>query len=304
MNRIDRLFAITVLLQARRRVRAADLAAIFEVSERTIYRDMEALNESGIPIIATPGEGYELSEGFYLPTIQLSNEEAKALFLGAELLKSQTGGSLLGSIESALAKLVDTLPQPVTEEVARLVEVLHFYVQPGRLDLDDPRLLALQNAIHEKRVVWVRYHSYNQDETTEREIEPESLHYSDGAWYVSGYCRMRREPRSFRLSRIDDLRVQAETFLPRRMFAAPDRKIEIRVRFAPEIVRWVRERQHYACTGEAADGDSVIMAYRVTDLRELRPWLLSWGAGAEVVAPPEAREEIREELRGLVDRLK
>ena len=64
MNRIDRLFAITVLLQTRRRVRAADLAAIFEVSERTIYRDMEALSESGIPIAATPGEGYELSEGF------------------------------------------------------------------------------------------------------------------------------------------------------------------------------------------------------------------------------------------------
>lgn len=303
MNRIDRLFAITVVLQARRRVRAADLAALFEVSERTIYRDMEALNESGIPIISTPGAGYELDEQFYLPTVQLTTEEAKVLFLSAELLKSQAGGKLLGSVESALAKIAAALPDTTSAEAARLVEILRFYFQPGRLDLEDPRLLVFQQAIHEKRVAWIRYHSYNQNEITEREIEPDALHYNDGTWYVSGYCRLRREPRSFRLSRVDDARLLAETFLPRRMFSPPARKLEARVRFTAEIARWVRERQHYGFIAELPEGEGVIMTYQVDDFRELRPWLLSWGAGAELLSPPEAREEIRLELKKLLERM-
>ena len=69
MNRIDRLFAILLLIQRKRRVRAIDLAQAFEVSERTIYRDMAALSESGVPIVALPGAGYELVEGYYLPPL-------------------------------------------------------------------------------------------------------------------------------------------------------------------------------------------------------------------------------------------
>jgi predicted DNA-binding transcriptional regulator YafY len=306
MNRIDRLFAITVLLQARRRVRAIDLATLFEVSERTIYRDIEALNQSGIPISSTPGEGYEISEGFYLPTVQLTADEAKVLFLGAEMLKSHASGSLIGNIESALAKIADALPDQVSVEAARLVEILRFFVQPGRLDFNDPNLLVIQQAIHEKRVVWIRYHSFNQDETTEREIEPEALHYNDGAWYVSGYCRLRCESRSFRLSRVDDLRLQAETFLPKIMFAAPINQIEVHVHFEADVVRWVRERQHYAFIGEETDvvGEGAFMTYRVDSFRELRPWLLSWGAGVEVISPQEARQEIRAELSKLLQRMK
>jgi predicted DNA-binding transcriptional regulator YafY len=306
MNRIDRLFAITVLLQARRKVRALDLARLFEVSERTIYRDMEALGQSGIPISSTPGEGYELAEDFYLPTVQLSSEEAKALFLGAEMLKAQASGTLLGQVESALAKIKDALPEQAALEAARLVEILRFFVQPGRLDLTNPHLLACQQAIHEKRVVWLRYHSYSNDEVSQREVEPEALHYNEGAWYLSGYCRLRREARSFRLSRIDALRLQAETFIPRLLVAAPASQIEARVRFAAEVVRWVRERQHYGFCGEEelpGGQDGVVMVYRVNDFRELRPWLLAWGGGAELLSPAEAREDIREELRGMLARM-
>lgn len=147
--------------------------------------------------------------------------------------------------------------------------------------------------------------SYNQDETTEREIEPEALHYHDGAWYVSGYCRLRRESRSFRLSRVDELRLQAETFLPRMVFAAPNNQFEVRVHFEADVVRWVRERQHYSFTSEEADavGEGAFMTYRVHSFRELRPWLLSWGAGVEVLSPPEARQEIRAELSKLLQRM-
>ena len=82
MNRIDRLFATLLLLQARRRLRAEDLAGHFEVSRRTISRDMAALAEMGVPLVSLPGEGYELMPGYYLPPLVFDEDEAAALFLG------------------------------------------------------------------------------------------------------------------------------------------------------------------------------------------------------------------------------
>jgi predicted DNA-binding transcriptional regulator YafY len=100
MNRIDRLFAITVVLQSRQQVRAADLAALFEVSERTIYRDMDALNESGIPVVSSPGTGYSLAEGFYLPTVQLTYRVEDLRELKPWLLSWGAGAKLLSPPEA------------------------------------------------------------------------------------------------------------------------------------------------------------------------------------------------------------
>jgi predicted DNA-binding transcriptional regulator YafY len=94
MNRIDRLFGILLILQNQPRVRAQDLAERFEVSKRTIYRDITALSEMGVPIVSLPGEGYELMEGFYLPSLIFTDDEAIALFLGARLLIQQAAGAL------------------------------------------------------------------------------------------------------------------------------------------------------------------------------------------------------------------
>src|SRR3712207_9474943 len=85
MNRMDRLFALVMLLQARKRLRADDLAAEFGVSRRTIYRDIYALNEAGVPIVSLPGEGYELMDGYFLPPLVFSPAEASALVLGAQI---------------------------------------------------------------------------------------------------------------------------------------------------------------------------------------------------------------------------
>lgn len=113
MNRIDRLFAILLELQHKRRVRAQDLARQFEISKRTIYRDMSALNQMGIPIASLPGKGFELVEGFYLPPLMLNENEAIALLLGSRLLTQQAAGSVTQAADSALAKIKVTLPEQV-----------------------------------------------------------------------------------------------------------------------------------------------------------------------------------------------
>ncbi len=310
MNRMDRLFGLVVLLQHRKRLRAEDLASEFGVSRRTIYRDIYALNEAGVPIVSLPGEGYELMEGYFLPPLVFSAAEASALVLGARLLRNEAAGHLAHGADRAMAKIVAVLPRATREEVECLSGVIDFFTGSARFDLDDPRLAALQQAIREQRVVRLRYHSRGRDETTERDVEPHRLTYSEGSWYLTGYCRLRCGIRSFRVSRFETLSLTTETF--EQLQAISDQTsgttVEVRVRVDERVGRWIRERQHYGLVSEepvtGTTGSGIVMTYRVDEVSELIPWLRSWGSDVEVLSPPELRERLRREAQRVADLLK
>jgi predicted DNA-binding transcriptional regulator YafY len=303
MNRIDRLFGILVQLQHRRRVRAQDLAAVFEVSERTIYRDMTALSEVGVPIVALPGEGYELMEGYYLRPLVFTPDEAGALSLAAQMFISQASGRVAVAGQHALAKLAAVLPPATRQQVDVLVKMIQFALPPTRFNLDDVRLTLFQQAITEQRRVFLRYHSYTRDEITERVVEPRELTFSGEAWYLSGFCHLRQAERGFRLDRIDAWHLLDETFVPRTVAAPPSEPIVARIRFSPHMVRWVRERQHYGFQREETTPQDigVTMIYQVDTLQELLPWLLGWGAAAEALDPPALRAAQRDEVARLLE---
>lgn len=303
MNRIDRLFAILLKLQSKAPVTSLDLARSFEVSQRTIYRDIAALSEMGVPIVALPGEGYTLMEGFYLPPLVFTPAEATALFLGARMLALQAAGRLPADAEQALTKIASILPDKTRQHVERLTSIIQFILPENRFNLDDPRLLMLQRAILERRVVHLRYHSQSRDETTIRDIEPHELNYSNGSWYVNGYCRLREGIRGFRLERVEDLKLLDETFSPRIVEEPSVEKTTVRVRFANDSARWVRERQHYAFQSEERTPNGILMTYCVDSITEMKNWLLGWGASAEVLTPQSLRDEIREEAQKLADML-
>src|SRR5215207_9979081 len=105
MNRTDRLLAIVLELQARKQVRAEDLAATFEVTKRTIYRDMMALDESGVPIVAIPGQGYSLVEGYFLPPLTFSSDEAIMLLLGADFMAQNFDADYRAAASTAVSKI-------------------------------------------------------------------------------------------------------------------------------------------------------------------------------------------------------
>jgi predicted DNA-binding transcriptional regulator YafY len=302
MNRVDRLFGILLQLQQRRRVRAQDLAARFEVSERTIYRDMTALSEVGVPIAALPGEGYELLEGYYLRPLVFTTDEAGALSLATQMFLSQASGRIAAAGQAALAKITAVLPEATRQETETLLQMVRFMLPPTHFNLDDVRLVLFQQAISEQRCVFLRYHGYTRDETTERVVEPLKLTFSGEAWYLSAFCQLRQRERAFRLDRIDAWRLLDETFAPRTVTPEPGEGVVARIRFAPRAVRWVRERQHYGFQHEVvADHTGTIMTYRVDAIQELLPWLLSWGAAAEALDPPALRHAQREEARRLLE---
>ena len=305
MNRIDRLFGILLILQNQPRIRAQDLAEKFEISKRTVYRDITALSEMGVPVVSLPGEGYELMEGFYLPPLIFTDDEAMALFLGAKLLIQQAAGTLTLKAEQALAKLAVALPKETRQRVESLTGIIGFITPQDRFNLDEPQLITMQQAIQQQRVIHLRYHSYNRNETTERDVEPHQLFYADGAWYVSGYCRLRQGMRSFRLSRIEKLTLQADTFVKQLLVEAETELVTVQIRFSEAVARWVRERQHYAFQTEEVlpNQQGVIMTYQLGSTSEIVPWVLSWGAAAEVLTPQDLREQLRQEAVKLVDML-
>lgn len=306
MNRIDRLFAILLSLQKQKRIRSQDLADKFEISKRTIYRDILALTESGVPIVSLPGEGYELMPGYYLPPLNFTENEAVALILGTQLLKQQASGSVTIGARQALDKIRAALPKNVAERVEALTSIIGFFTDKDRFNLDDPKLMVLQKAIQSRRVVHIRYHGFDRDKATNRTIEPYQLYYATGAWYVEGFCRLRREMRTFRLSRMEKLIPGSDGFARRdHERKRPAATIAVEMRFDEKIARWVRERQHYGFVKEQAarNKKDSIMAYRVLKLADILPWALSWGSAAEVLEPKELREMVRRESNKVANML-
>jgi predicted DNA-binding transcriptional regulator YafY len=303
MNRVDRLMAYLLLFQSRGLMRAQDFARRFEISERTVYRDIQSLCEVGVPIVAMPGEGYRLMEGYYLPPIAFSPDEARALYLAISMLAGlTTPGHTRAAALSALDKIRTVLPAATLRQMEALQAIVRFYAFPGpALDLDDEIFIKLQEAIHQRRVVHLRYHALHSNEVTEREVEPIELVYLDKAWLVSGYCRLRQARRAFRLDRIDGLKILHEQFPPREIATnvSGAKLLWVVVRFNTSIVRWVRERQHFSWSEEetarlsSADSpDHTTMVYCLRSFDQIESWLLSWGDNFELREPAELRERL------------
>lgn len=305
MNRIDRLFAILLQIQRRKRIRSEDLANQFGISKRTVYRDISALIEMGVPIISLPGEGYELEPGYYLPPLLFTPEEAQAVFLGTQMLRQQAQGSFTKSAEEALAKIFQVLPPQSKQKVEQITAVIQFYSQDQSFNLEDKTLNQIITAVQNQQIIRIQYFSYNRESWSERDIEPNSLTFSDGSWYIDGYCRLREDARSFRVERIGQLSLKAETFERRTVSQHPQEIINVAIRFDVQIVRWVRERQHYGFVGETAvlNSKDIIFNYQIHDLKEIVPWVLSWGERAEPLEPQQLRLQIKEKIMQMLKKL-
>src|SRR5262245_60207173 len=149
---------ILLELQARGELRAEDLAGTFEVSVRTIYRDVEALCETGVPIVATPGKGYRLMEGYFLPPLSFTADEAALLLLGGELVRVRVDPLLRQATEEALRKLAGVLPPERRAEMERRRQGM-FFASAGS-QADDRRLSLARRAVDERRVVRLVYHAF------------------------------------------------------------------------------------------------------------------------------------------------
>ncbi len=304
MNRTDRLVAMVMFLQGRRLVRAEDLAAHFEISVRTVYRDLSALSESGVPISGEAGVGYTLLKSYHLPPVMLTAEEASALFVGAAFAQQFTDGSMKTPLESALLKLRAVLPAERQEFIEQMVQKTVVLARKPRSTptfADRDWLLPLQEAAVRRRKVKLSYQT--PSELTEREVEPLGMAFYGESWYLVAWCCLRKSLRHFRMDRIESVVVLNQTFAPRPEFsliehmqkvAIDEGTVEVCIRFAKGALERVRRESYLKITQEDATEHGADIVLRTYSLDWLAPWLLSFAGEAEALEPEQLRRRVRD----------
>ncbi len=207
---MDRRLLILMRLRDETPLRAADLAQECDCSVRTVYRDIDALCQAGVPVAAMPGEGYRLVPGYHLPPIAFTVEEAVQLLLGAELAVGLGTQEQREQTRSAAAKVEAVLRPETRRDVERLRERIR--ISPWQQREASPWLSVLQRAVIHERVLRLRYHSFSSDELTEREVEPYFLVFYSNDWHLVGYCRLREGVRDFRCGRVREAELLPEQF--------------------------------------------------------------------------------------------
>lgn len=305
---MDRRLLILMRLREETPLRAADLAEEIGCSVRTVYRDIDALCQAGVPVAALPGEGYRMVPGYHLPPIAFTAEEAVQLLLGSDLALGLGTPEQREAVRAAAAKVEAALRPETRLEVDRLRERIR--VSRWMRQDASPWLPLLQQAVLDDRVLWLRYHSYASDEITERKVEPHFLTFYGDDWHLVGYCRLRESVRDFRAVRIRGAEVLAERFARPERIAFHDHDdgrahtppLEVRVWIEASAVPWARESPAFGFEREEPAEGGSIFVYSCWDLRRLLPWLLSRGATARVLSPPDAVERLRGEAEALAGR--
>jgi predicted DNA-binding transcriptional regulator YafY len=200
MNRIDRLFGILILLQSKKHVSAESIADRFDISIRTVYRDIKALGEQGIPLSFEPNKGYYIIQGYFLPPVSFNTDEASALLMMERFLEGFADKSIKQHYHSALDKVKNVLKNAQKEHLEKLNQ--HIKLQlPKRLYSDVQHLSLLQNAIADKTIVYIKYKNY-KEELSERRLEPIGLIFYAFSWHLIGYCHLRSQYRDFKVNNI------------------------------------------------------------------------------------------------------
>ena len=203
-KRISRLTAILTRLQTKHRVTATQLAKKFDVSVRTIYRDMKVLEQAGVPILTEDGKGYLLMEGYTIPPVMFTEAEANALITAEQLILKSSDSSFRKEYAEAVEKIRAVLRYSTKEKVELLSN--RIVVSPVIPTAPESSSLALiQQGLTSFRVLSISYNSL-QNERTKRKVEPFALYYSlEESWLLIAFCRLRKDFRMFRLDRISDI---------------------------------------------------------------------------------------------------
>ncbi|HBH23294.1 MAG TPA: DNA-binding transcriptional regulator [Cytophagales bacterium] len=217
ISRLSRLTAILLKLQTNTSVSVERLSEYFEVSKRTIYRDLASLEQAGVPIIHIEGKGYGLMEGYRLPPIMFTEEEANALIFGEKLIAKTKDESLIKEFNKATDKIKSVLRNSEKEKVdflsKRTIIGKNWHNERTSSFLSD-----IQKALTNYQVVEIEYRKEGADDNSKRKVEPFAIYHNTSEnWVLIAWCRLRKEFRSFRIDRIQKMTYPLEKFVPHKM---------------------------------------------------------------------------------------
>lgn len=289
------------------------LAERFEVNKTTIQRDINLLCEMGIEVVPCGKHGYEMVSDFFLPTLNFDFKEALALVTAANLYRAAEGKQAVEVLDRAINKITSALPKQVNDtlnQISPRIEVPD--QQMSEMDENQPYKEDLYQAIRERRSVRITYNSFSSRQKTHHRLAPYAVIFRQHAWYVIGYSETSEQIRTFRINRIDSLKITElgytipEDFSVQKhlekswdIMLGPD--TDVVILFEPRIAPLIREVNWHP-TQQIKEMPNGVLRFEVTvaGWREIGWWVLGWGHEATVVEPKALQEWIAQTAQKMV----
>lgn len=311
MNRIDRISAILIQLQSRRVVKAADIADRFSISLRTVYRDVNTLIEAGVPIIGEAGVGYSIMDGYRLPPVMFTKEEATAFLTAEKFIEKLTDAHTVAHHQSAMYKVKAVLRSADKNILEDLDEHIAVLKSRGRrhIDMDKNSLQPILNGIINKSLLQMEYFALHNQQNTKRLVEPVGVFFLNGYWHLIAFCRLRDDYRDFRVDRIKNLFVTSDRFDHQQhptlkeylAQVAREQKLHTVVMVVDKnICRYINEQKYYnGFVSETELDEGIEMTFLTYSIEGFARWYLMFGDQAQIISP----DYLKDRIRGILDEM-
>jgi len=310
---------IQTLISSKKGKSAAELASELDCHPRTVYRDLEALQVAGFPIYTERVEGKNLwslldTVKHQIP-IPFSLPELIALYFGTNMLKVFKDTVFYDSLKSLSQKIKATLPPESLKYLENLEQTLHIGLRPYKKYGKFKEIInRVNDAATNRKTIEIVYYTMSRKRETRRKVDPYSIWFFNGTFYLIGYCHMRNEVRIFALDRIKMLHETKDTFEVPENFSMEEfmgqslgvfkgEPVSVKIWFSPEVAGYIREKiWHESQEIHQQDDGSIIFEAEIAGTQEVKFWVMSWGSHALVLEPEWLREEIRTEVEAMLNR--
>lgn len=315
MNRTDRLSAILIQLQSKRIVKAQEIADRFNISLRTVYRDIRALEEAGVPIGAEAGIGYFLQESYHLPPVMFTTDEASALLFGEKLIEKMSDEKIRTDFCSALYKIKSVLRPDEKDYLEKLHDRVAVYNMNTLGDKYQQLWInEIRDSLVNKKVLQIKYEARYAEDAVCRKVEPIGLCNYSSRWHLFAWCKLRNDYRDFRLDRIQHLEATSENFKGKQHISISEymqstsplsNTANITLKIPKNRKKFIEDSKYwYGFIGEDELEEHYRMYFANDELNGFAIWLLNSGSHAIVEEPLQLKDILLSFVRDTIDAYK
>lgn len=311
MNRLDRLTAILTQLQSKRQVRAQEIADRFCISLRTVYRDIKSLEVAGIPISGEAGRGYTLVEGYRLPPVSFSREEALSLLVAEKFLVKHTDKESGNHFQSALVKIKAVLKENEKTLMENLEDQIAVLRQNSLHGKGKDRVMQpILDGLSKQQTLLLEYTSFVKEETSTRDVEPIGMYYSFEQWYLIAFCKWRQDYRTFRLDRINSIRITDQTFTMHHpslksfleKMAQEKDLLRVVIRVHASNLKYLQTQKYkHGFVLQEEKGDEVALTFMTGSLEGFARWIICMADMVVILTPETLRTRVRDLLSCMLE---
>jgi len=307
MNRLDRITAILIQLQSKKIVKAQEIADRFKISLRTVYRDVKSLEEAGVPILGETGIGYSIMDGYRLPPVMFTREEAMAFLTAEKLVEKFTDTSTMNSHQSAMYKVRAVLRSSEKDMLENIDDHIAVLRKNGPFQMEpvNNTLQIILKSISEKKIVHIHYSAFGAKEKTVRNIEPVGIFYSTGYWHTIAFCQLRNGYRDFRTDRIHHIKTTDQSFDATHpslktyleQLAEKQQLEEVVINVKKDVARYLNEsKYYYGFVSEKPAQDNIQMTFLTPSFDLFIRWYLMFADAAEIIQPRSLYNLLKEHI--------